>query len=1394
MKKALRKTLASILVAVMVLTAAPLSGFVGLNLDWLDFSPKASALSSSGSCGTNVTYTFDESTGLLTISGTGAMENYSYSGSPFYNNSAVKSVVIDKGVTSIGINAFVFCNGLTDITIPDSVIGIGDYAFENCTGLTSIAIPDSVTSVGDCAFYNCTGLKNIIIPDSVISIGEYAFFACNNIENITVDPNNTTYDSRNDCNAIIETDSDKLILGCRNTVVPDGVRTVGEFAFESCEINEIFLPDSIKKIEDYAFWNCANLENVFFAGSEDSWNKIDVDMGWSGIENARIHYNVAKEQTDAHFRKNIISEPDCECSGKLEISCDCGYSYYMDIPALGHNVAEIETVDPTCTRNGYTLYYCSRCGNNYEDDYVDALGHNLENGICTRCGITVSEIGLNESVKVSGGKSAVFRFTPTESGTYYFFSDSVYSKKIQGVLYDSDMTELEKETYSRYYADGGWYDYNGNFVISYNLEAGKNYYIEATDLRSDEYEGFYVCVTDSFTSTHNNLTFKETVLPGCLDRGYDVYCCTICGKEFKQNYIPAPGHSFENDVCVNCGLSGDDAVESDNPVHGTQEFTIYKPDARRIKITFSKDTSLYGDGYMGELTVSDLTGDWQRTYYYDGDNISGKSLNIEGDTVIITVTNAYFAISDVVAYYNDCEEHINTEVREQREATCGNSGYTGDIYCSDCGMLLEYGNWISSHYNTKEIVEVVEPTCQEGYTVYRCTECGEEFIADYTNSVYNHRRGELIELVPPTCTEGGYTLYRCSVCGEEFCDDWTWTDHTRGELIEIVPPTCAEDGYTLYRCSVCGEEFCDNWTWTDHTRGELIEIVPPTCTEEGYSVYRCSVCGEEFRADWIWTGHTRGELIETVPPTCAEDGYTRYKCSVCGEEFFTDYTDLLGHNFENDVCSRCGMVIEKISLNELKSGNLVSGNEQYYTFTPAEDGKYHLYQHMTEESYVIGAEIFDSGFNRLKSCFSEEDYWFDVLFDYTAGEKYYIRIWNYSDYLDPDFYFEISDSYENHGHDVQFIKTVEPTCDEQGYDLYSECPVCGEIYKTNYTEPLGHTIKNGVCTRCGMEIPEIKPGETKTVTVNEGGQVYYKFVPETGGVYYFYSVSDNDTLAHLYDSDMDELKYDDDSGYKRNFMIAYNCKAGQTYYISSEFWADNDSGDISVCVSDSIKKVCAAPNSGITIDYENEYIYGITSGMKGNNLMNRYIDYLNWYYDCWNTDTMSEYIGTGSVLTLGQGDWIDFEVQERYTFILFGDVNGDGWYDGMDAMIVSCLANGMLTEDDVTEAEYIAADCNHDGVIDSLDVDLLQQAGVLLADVDQSKSEEELLETSSAYVEYLNLIDQTVEDDSAETVVEETTDEPIDEGFTFNIFDKLVELIKMLVAFITEVTGLVKAL
>ena len=148
----------------------------------------SSAATYSGTCGTNVKWSLNTDTGVLTISGSGAMTDYAQSSKvPWYSyRNSIKTASIESGVTRIGSYAFSNCSSLTSVTIGDSVASIGDSAFRNCSSLTSVTIPDSVTSIGSYAFYSCSSLTSVTIPDSVTSIRDAAFDACDNLLRVTV--------------------------------------------------------------------------------------------------------------------------------------------------------------------------------------------------------------------------------------------------------------------------------------------------------------------------------------------------------------------------------------------------------------------------------------------------------------------------------------------------------------------------------------------------------------------------------------------------------------------------------------------------------------------------------------------------------------------------------------------------------------------------------------------------------------------------------------------------------------------------------------------------------------------------------------------------------------------------------------------------------------------------------------------------------------------------------------------------------------------------------------------------------------------------------------------------------------------------------------------------------
>lgn len=182
-----------------------------------------------------------------------------------------QGTVIPSTVTSIGESAFASCSHLTDIFIPNSVKSIGAGAFFGCPSLTAISIPNSVKRIGDVAFYYCYSLASVSLSRSVKSIGRDVFHFCDSLACIHVDPNNPVYDSRDSCNAIILSKTNKLIVGCQNTIIPNTVKSIGNGAFYHCiGLDSISIPNSVTSIGDWAFYHCVGLTSINIPNSVTS--------------------------------------------------------------------------------------------------------------------------------------------------------------------------------------------------------------------------------------------------------------------------------------------------------------------------------------------------------------------------------------------------------------------------------------------------------------------------------------------------------------------------------------------------------------------------------------------------------------------------------------------------------------------------------------------------------------------------------------------------------------------------------------------------------------------------------------------------------------------------------------------------------------------------------------------------------------------------------------------------------------------------------------------------------------------------------------------------------------------------------------------------------------------
>lgn len=187
---------------------------------------------------------------------------------------------------------------------------IGNEAFAGCDDLVDVAFSPSIEIIENSAFLG-KKLKSIIIPKKVKNIGIQAFGGCANISNIVVDSANTVYDSRKNCNAIIESATKTLVIGCKNTVIPEGITSIEKYAFYGCrDLKSIIIPRSIKFIGQFAFDECGSLSRVFYGGNSSELEDIFLNNHNNHLMNATIYYySEIKPNDNGNYWHYVNGEP-----------------------------------------------------------------------------------------------------------------------------------------------------------------------------------------------------------------------------------------------------------------------------------------------------------------------------------------------------------------------------------------------------------------------------------------------------------------------------------------------------------------------------------------------------------------------------------------------------------------------------------------------------------------------------------------------------------------------------------------------------------------------------------------------------------------------------------------------------------------------------------------------------------------------------------------------------------------------------------------------------------------------------------------------------------------------------------------------------------------------------
>lgn len=303
----------------------------------------------------------------------------------FDNADDLETITIPSSVTTIGNYAFTSCGSLTSVTLPGRITSLATGVFSGCSNLSTIAIPNSVTTIGNDAFAN-SGLESIAIPSSIITIGNSAFnnteltsitiprsvtsigtdaFANNSsLASITVDSSNTVYDSRDSSNAIIETATDKLVVGSSGTIIPNSVTSIGSRTFKGSSITSITIPNSVNSIEADAFLDCTNLSIVIFDNTV-GWYVAELPNAASGtnmtVTNTSTNATNLKSTYHAYYWKSSIY--------KVEFNANGGIGEMAD--------QYIGTVTPTrldaneFRRNGYTFAGWNTSPNGDGTSYAD---------------------------------------------------------------------------------------------------------------------------------------------------------------------------------------------------------------------------------------------------------------------------------------------------------------------------------------------------------------------------------------------------------------------------------------------------------------------------------------------------------------------------------------------------------------------------------------------------------------------------------------------------------------------------------------------------------------------------------------------------------------------------------------------------------------------------------------------------------------------------------------------------------------------------------------------------------------------------------------------------------------------------------------------------------------